>query len=463
MPVSTTATVTAGLPVFVSHAAGASIFVIPQRLPNSGSLGIWSRWYRWLGCAYRTPARCSKRAAAAVTDVPGSSRTRTRPLSESRSTILAWRSPTIRLRAEGVVARSKRTRSSSGTKFSALEGGEAVTAPGNPRTARTERTTPRPRIPNAIGRTASFFKPLPMLFLLRLARAELGALLLVLRDLAPRHLDRPPPEAHGPLLHDLLERAARRLSRRRGDGRRRNRRRRCWRRRRSDGSHRLVRVHPPARDLSLERGQDVGRSEQRRAELADTGRGVPREHQRRHARHVRRRHRRPRGSDVGAADPGARHLHTRRGDIDGAGTVVGEGRKRVGGIGGCDANEVRLRQVAGVDRRQVVVVADPVLTAVARGDYEERSRRVRDCGFQRRVVARAAEAGIDDARAVLRGIGEAVRDRFRGPAACRPQRANRQQVDLPVHADDAEPVAARADRAGDVRAVTVLVPRVVVA
>src|SRR5215211_1965923 len=181
MPVSTTATVTAGLPVLVSHAAGASIFVIPQRLPNSGSLGIWSRWYRWLGCAYRTPARCSKRAAAAVTDVPGSSRTRTRPLSESRSTILAWRSPTIRLRAEGVVARSKRTRSSSGTKFSALEGGEAVTAPGNPRTARTERTAPRPRIPDAIGRTASFFKPLPMLLLLRLARAELGALLLVLR------------------------------------------------------------------------------------------------------------------------------------------------------------------------------------------------------------------------------------------------------------------------------------------
>src|SRR5215211_8879671 len=114
MPVSTTATVTVSLPVVKSHAPGAWILVIPQRLGKLGSLGVAAIRYRWLGCAYRTSGRRSSAFSAAGTDVPGPSRTRTRPLSGRRSTTVASWSARTSARAEAVVEPAKRTRSSPG-------------------------------------------------------------------------------------------------------------------------------------------------------------------------------------------------------------------------------------------------------------------------------------------------------------------------------------------------------------
>ena len=65
--------------------------------------------------------------------------------------------------------------------------------------------------------------------------------------------------------------------------------------------------------------------------------------------------------------------------VDAGDAVVGERRARVTGVGGADADQVRLLVRARVLARVVVVVvADAVGAAVAGRDHEQRARMLPD-------------------------------------------------------------------------------------
>ena len=167
---------------------------------------------------------------------------------------------------------------------------------------------------------------------------------------------------------------------------------------------------------------------------------------------MRARHRRSADGVVAAALPRREDAHARRGDLDRRVAEVAERREAVARVDRRDRVDVGAVRA----RRRVV---GGVVGLVARREREADALRRGDNGRVERVRDGAAEAHVGD-RAPGRARADVVdaRDDVRvGAAALRVEHLHGDDLRAGGDPDDADPVAHRRDRAGDVRAVPVAV------
>src|SRR5262249_19779793 len=175
---------------------------------------------------------------------------------------------------------------------------------------------------------------------------------------------------------------------------------------------------------------------------------------------VRRRHGRAAVARIGVVRRRAQNGDAGRGQIDSGGAVVGEAGQLVGAGGGGDGDDV----VVVVVRR---VVGDGVVVAagVARGGDEDAAGGAEggDGVGHGRGRPAAAPAVVGDLYALAGGVVQGEDGVAGAAAAVGAEELQRRQRHLPVDADDAGAVVSRrADGAGDVGAVAVVVEGVVV-
>ena len=241
-------------------------------------------------------------------------------------------------------------------------------------------------------------------------------------------------------------------------------------RRRAGPERRQCRGHveQPARgDLAGEARHPRRAREDRRADRRAGRLRIGRGEQRDGAGDVRRRHRRAAVRGVTVAGHGGIDRGARRGDVHARRPIIREARETVRAVGGGDGDHRGARVVGRIGRSDVVVDA-----FVARGGHEEDARIAarldRPAEGRRRPAAPPTVVRRDDVdpevaahprRVVDGGDGVARRS-----AAVAPEELEGHDRHGPVHARDTDAVVARgADRAGDVRAVPLVVEGVAVA
>ena len=203
-------------------------------------------------------------------------------------------------------------------------------------------------------------------------------------------------------------------------------------------------------DGTQDQGFEADRAREREGRLRERG----------DAGHVRRCHGGAFGEPVDTARPGRVDVRAGRGQVDRLLPVVREPGAHVVLVGGADGEDV-----GEVEARGVVGSRVRVLATVAGGRDEERSVRV---GIRDRVLESLRE--LLPAPGVVRGDRAhpgRVKDRADrvvcGSLPVRAEELERHDLDVPVHAGNADSVRAGGpDRPGDVRAVAVVVERVVV-
>ena len=175
---------------------------------------------------------------------------------------------------------------------------------------------------------------------------------------------------------------------------------------------------------------------------------------------MRRGHRGAAEALIRVARRGAVNLTARRGEVHRGRAVVGKARKPVRSCRGGHGDDVRARVTAGIVRRHIGIGR-----FIARRRHKQNARRVRgiDLRFERLREAAAAPGIRGQVHPDACGIGRGLhRVRSRATAARR-QEFQAHERHLPVHAGHTRAVVAHAaDAARAVRAVVVVIHRVVV-